>query len=123
LEFIETGRRAPREGKMGVGLRCRGVFHKRPFLPFGNRDLLDRARASAAAFAEAAGFGPYLDISPEPGRLWIFLYPGEEPIQLAQLEGGGLMCTAKTSTIGPGYHRLVVELMDRLGEDFRLRWA
>jgi hypothetical protein len=53
----------------------------------------------------------------------VFLYPGEEPIALRRREGGGLLCTAKTSTAGPGYHRLVVALMDHLAEDLGLDWA
>lgn len=49
------------------------------------------------------------------------IYPGEEPV-FVEIEGDRAIISAKTSNAGPGYHKFLVELVDRVANDLGLPW-
>lgn len=53
--------------------------------------------------------------------LFIDLHPAGESIEVYR-EKDDLVLSAKTSTVGPGYHAFVVGLLDRLGAELKLEW-
>jgi hypothetical protein len=50
------------------------------------------------------------------------LLPFEEPAEFWMREDGALVCSGKTSSLGPGYHQFLVGLLDRVGERLELDW-
>jgi hypothetical protein len=53
----------------------------------------------------------------------VFLHPVAENLELTLDRRGGIICSAKTSTCGPGYHAWVVELLERAGKNLGLAWT
>jgi hypothetical protein len=49
------------------------------------------------------------------------LHPGAEPLELIETETG-LIASANTSSVGPGYHQWLCEILDRLGAELGLEW-
>ena len=45
----------------------------------------------------------------------VTFHPAAEPVEFRLDEGEGLTASAKTSTVGPGYHAMLVELMETIG--------
>ncbi|MFK7991829.1 MAG: hypothetical protein AB8I08_37780 [Sandaracinaceae bacterium] len=64
---------------------------------------------------------PIVQRSEESPLLVAELHPAAEPIELA-LREGTLSLSAKTSTAGPGYHRLVCRLASALAEELGFVW-
>jgi hypothetical protein len=63
------------------------------------------------------------DIHSGPQCTEVFLHPAAENLQLEPDRGGGVVCSAKTSTCGPGFHIHLVELLERAGEKLGLKWT
>lgn len=57
----------------------------------------------------------------ESERAQLTLHPAEESIFFERRDNR-ILCSAKTSSAGPGYHAYVVELLDRVGREHGLRW-
>lgn len=49
-------------------------------------------------------------------------HPGEEGMVVDLLADGRVHVSVKTSTVGPGYHAFVVDLLDRMAVDMQLQW-
>ncbi|WP_163568132.1 hypothetical protein [Fodinicola feengrottensis] len=54
-------------------------------------------------------------------RLLVSLYPGAEDVEIT-LDETRLEVSGKTSTIGPGYHAYVCELLEELGAELSIGW-
>lgn len=52
----------------------------------------------------------------------VTFHPAAEPVEFRFGEGGGLTAAAKTSTVGPGYHAMLVELMGVIGPAAGIEW-
>jgi hypothetical protein len=50
------------------------------------------------------------------------LHPGAEDVEIAVPEPGRVVVSAKTSTVGPGYHAFLCDLMHRLGDAMDIGW-
>jgi hypothetical protein len=50
------------------------------------------------------------------------LHPAAEEVELSLLDSQHLTATAKTSTIGPGYHIFLCDMLKALARDFDLVW-
>ncbi len=108
-----AGRRST-VGTMALGLLLRGVSS----LP--DPDLVARVHA----FARARFGGGFVTRNvDEAGRpvLYLDLHPAAEHVALA-FEGHDLEIAANTSTVGPGYHAHVVDVVDTLAAAFRITW-
>jgi hypothetical protein len=58
------------------------------------------------------------------GRAGVFaqLHPAAEELEILVPEKGRMIATNKTSTVGPGYHIWVCDLVRQLGVDLRVTW-
>lgn len=55
-------------------------------------------------------------------QLLMRLHPAAEDIEFT-LEGGVVLASAKTSTVGPGYHAFVCDVLRELEDHLRLEWT
>lgn len=54
--------------------------------------------------------------------VWASWHPAEEWLYIELLDDGRLQAQAKTSTVGPGYHALLIEVLDRMEQELSIRW-
>ncbi len=106
---------------MGLGLRC-GTDLTPAVGPAVDDPLALFASALVRA-AEGWGLGQFVATHRSGSMLEIELHPAAEPAEAQLLEGGTLVWSAKTSGAGPGYHDLVVSLLDRVGDELGLDWS
>jgi hypothetical protein len=76
-----------------------------------------RAAIDDALLRRLARFRPGED----GGSLDVWLHPATEPIEF-RVDGDLLVCSAKTSPAGPGYHVYVVELLERMATKGGIEW-
>lgn len=75
-----------------------------------------------AAIVDDPGLYELLGVDICDGRLYIHVHPAEESIEFVVTEDGRLLCSARTSGAGPGYHAWLVGTLERLGEAFGFQW-
>jgi hypothetical protein len=69
----------------------------------------------------------WIDIQPGtryddyPG-LFVQLHPAAEEVEILVPSPGRLIVSAKTSTVGPGYHIALCKLLHRLADRFQIQW-
>lgn len=54
--------------------------------------------------------------------LEVTFHPAAEPVDFRFTDGGRMTVSAKTSTVGPGYHAMLVELLDAIGPAAGIDW-
>lgn len=106
---------------MGLGLIVRGTSRRLPRDAAAALELIGEwAQEQCAGTLRAARLGrdsretPYLALS---------FHPAAEPVQLRCPARGLLEASAKTSTVGPGYHRYVCAMLHLLSHEFDVAWA
>ena len=113
---------------MGVGLYLNGRYRS----PKG-KDAIDAWFAGVRRWLESdLGNGDFWGeflIRCRRGRthnghqaLFVDLHPAGEEVEFIVPEPGRLTVSAKTSTVGPGYHTALSQLLHRFGEDRKVRW-
>jgi hypothetical protein len=115
---------------MGVGLYLNGRYksaRKRTNNPV--RDWLTRIEAwfekdiSGDAvwgnFITCCRHGTTYDHKP---ALFVTIHPAGEEVEFIVPEPGRVLVSAKTSTVGPGYHTALCELVHRFGEKMKIDW-
>jgi hypothetical protein len=55
-------------------------------------------------------------------ELSVALHPAAPPLVLSAGDSGRVALTAETEMVGPGYHRFVGRLVERLGDDLSITW-
>jgi len=55
-------------------------------------------------------------------ELSVALHPAATPLVLSAGDSGRVALTAETEMLGPGYHRFVGRIVERLGEDLSITW-
>jgi hypothetical protein len=55
-------------------------------------------------------------------ELTVELHPAAPPLDLTASDTGRVAVTASTETVGPGYHRFVGRMLERMGTDLSLSW-
>ncbi len=63
-----------------------------------------------------------MHISEEDGVLFAMVHPLSEPLRLTWHERGEVEVETKTSTVGPGYHAWLVDLLEAVGREVGLEW-
>ncbi|MBT1706209.1 hypothetical protein [Chryseosolibacter indicus] len=66
-------------------------------------------------------FKDFLSFSNDETSLYATLHPCEEPV-VFELKHNNLICSAKTNSVGPGYHAYLVELIEKLGAALDIPW-
>jgi hypothetical protein len=54
--------------------------------------------------------------------LFVHVHPSAEEVEFTVPEPGLLAVSAKTSTVGPGYHAFLCDLLDRFSRHFHVEW-
>jgi hypothetical protein len=54
--------------------------------------------------------------------LFVFIHPAGEEVEFIVPEPGRITVSAKTSTVGPGYHTALCQLLQQFGVDRKVRW-
>ena len=54
--------------------------------------------------------------------LFCQLHPAAEELEVSLLDLNHVLVSARTSTVGPGYHIFVCDMLRKLGQEFRLTW-
>jgi hypothetical protein len=105
---------------MGLGFYLTGTF------PSGDADpviwlgrLASWLEEHAAETLESVRVGK--DSESKPG-VFASLHPAAEEIEFIVPAPGQLVTSAKTSTVGPGYHTYACDLLHRLGADLKVTW-
>ena len=107
---------------MGVGLYLTGTYTSDD-LGQSPEDWLEQAAAWFESREEEplmlCRFGPN---SSEHPTLYVQLHPCAEEIELSAPTAGVCAVIAKTSTVGPGYHIFLCDLLHALGAQFHIEW-
>lgn len=77
---------------------------------------------TALEHVEAFGLRAFFLSQLHHGKLYLQLHPAAEWVEFELLESGTLSCMAKTSTVGPGYHRYVVDVLDAIAKHLGISW-
>ena len=66
-------------------------------------------------------FKGFLSFSESENTLYATLHPCEETVRF-EYTNGNLICSAKTNSVGPGYHAYLVELIEKVGTELHIPW-
>lgn len=107
---------------MGVGLYLTGTFPSDAVEP-SPEDWLDEV----AAWLESHEEEPLMVCqrgtnSAEHPTLYVQIHPCAEDVEISVPETGLCLVTAKTSTVGPGYHIFLCDLLHAFGAHFKVEW-
>jgi hypothetical protein len=101
-----------------AGIQGRGLFRGKP-----GRDAIFRdIRQAIMDDADDPLFRRLISTSVEEHTLFVTLHPCAEPVEFVWKPAGEIVVSDKTSTVGPGYHAHVIDLLERLGRELRLQW-
>lgn len=109
---------------MGLGLLFRASLRRerRPGLSSIETATIDRLEREGGAFAASRGL-EFLFTPERVGEnsIWLRFHPGEEAVE-CRIEGDQLIISARTSSVGPGYHAYIVDFLDHLSRACGLAW-
>jgi hypothetical protein len=109
---------------MGLGIYARSQTpNLKSIFGFGLPRLLRLSdiENSTRRFAGQRGIADLMSASADQDKLEMTLHPSGEPCSF-QIEKEFTTFSAKTSTVGPGYHALIVELLSTLSAELGLKW-
>lgn len=66
-------------------------------------------------------FKDFLSFSENENVFHVTLHPCEETVSFEYVNGN-LICSAKTNSVGPGYHAYLVELIEKIGTELQIPW-
>jgi hypothetical protein len=66
-------------------------------------------------------FKDFLSFSESENAFYVTLHPCEETVSFEYVNGN-LICSAKTNSVGPGYHAYLVELLEKIGTELLITW-
>ncbi len=109
---------------MGIEVRGSAPLPKRGLLrrPVDRVTLFRQISAALPKLIDDDLMRDYAALSTEDRVLLLWLHPGSEPIEFGWEPGERVTVCAKTSSVGPGYHVFVVELLERIGARCRMTW-
>src|SRR5688572_6592187 len=67
-------------------------------------------------------FTDFLSFSESENSLYVTLHPCEETVSF-EYANDSLICSAKTNSVGPGYHAYLVELLEKVGTELQIPWT
>lgn len=67
-------------------------------------------------------FKDFLSFSENENAFYVTLHPCEETVSFEHVNGN-LICSAKTNSVGPGYHAYLVELLEKVGTELQIPWT
>jgi hypothetical protein len=63
----------------------------------------------------------FLSFSERENAFYVTVHPCEETVNF-EFVNGNLICSAKTNSVGPGYHAYLVELVEKIGTELQIQW-
>jgi hypothetical protein len=109
---------------LGVGLG--GLAQKRgliPRLPDGDRLLTDAAVWLTGEYPDAVRSTHQRTLPGGEATLAVDLHPAVAPLVITAADEGRVTATAATGVAGPGYHRFVGRILERLGSELAIDWT
>lgn len=105
---------------MGLGIYIKGEISK-PLFSFRKKSFdLSRIQDYLTAHSPSL-FKDFLIFNQSENNLYATIHPCEESVNF-ELVGDNLICSAKTNSVGPGYHAYLVELIEKLGNGLGIKW-
>jgi hypothetical protein len=108
------------EAKVGGQAQKRGLI---PRTPPSDRLLGDAAVWLAADYADAVRSTRQRTLATGETELAIDLHPAAPPLIITASETGRIAAHGETALAGPGYHRFVGRVLERLGAEVGIEWT
>jgi hypothetical protein len=105
---------------MGLGIYIKGEVSK-PLFSFRKEAFQFSAIQDYITSYSSGLFKEFLSFSEDENTLYVTLHPSEEPVYFTRSENV-IVCSAKTNSVGPGYHAYLVELIEKLGKNLKIEW-
>lgn len=106
---------------MGLGINIKGEVSKSLFSfkkkSFELSDIQDYLSSHASGL-----FKDFLSFDQDEKTLNVTLHPCEEPVYF-ELSNDIIVCSAKTNSVGPGYHAYLIEMIEKLGKELGIKWS
>jgi hypothetical protein len=109
-----------------LGVALGGLAQKRgliPRLPGGDRLLADAAVWMTGEYPDAVRSTHQRTLPGGETSLAIDLHPAVAPLVLTANDEGRVTASAVTGVAGPGYHRFVGRILERLGSELEIDWT
>jgi hypothetical protein len=109
-----------------LGVALGGLAQKRgliPRLPGGDRLLADAAVWMTGEYPDAVRSTHQRTLPGGETTLAVDLHPAVAPLILTASDEGRVTVTAATGVAGPGYHRFVGRIVERLGSELDIDWT
>ena len=109
---------------MGLGFlihgsaQGRGLLRRKP----GHAELCRRLQEAIFQAVPDPLQHRLLGFEAYPGGMEVRFHPAAEALDFGFDDDGDLMVAAKTSTVGPGYHAMLVELLEAIGPAAGIDW-
>jgi len=106
--------------------RVGGRAHKRgliPRTPAAQRLLADAATWLATEYADTVLGTVLRSVAPGQAELAVRLHPAAPPLVIAASDDGRVTAAGATAMAGPGYHRFVGRVLERLATDVGVEWT
>ena len=104
---------------MGLGFYFKAV----PKIRTSSTRILKGIGAELPTILQAAPFHDWTSVTGDDSRLNASLHPAAEDLEFFLDDGDWLICSAKTSTCGPGYHAYLIGILDQLSQQLSLSWS
>ena len=108
------------EAKVGGQAQKRGLI---PRTPPGDRLLGDAAIWLTGEYADAVRSTRQRTLENGDAELAIDLHPAARPLVITAGETGRVTVAGETAVAGPGYHRFVGRVLERLGTEVGIDWT
>ena len=109
-----------------LGVALGGLAQKRgliPRLPAGDRLLADAAVWMTGEYADAVRSTHQRTLPSGDTALAVDLHPAVPPLVLTASDSGRVSVAGDTGVAGPGYHRFVGRILERLGTEIGIDWT
>ncbi len=108
------------EARVGGQAQKRGLI---PRTPAGDRLLADAAIWMTGEYADAVRSTRQRTLDDGSHELAVDLHPAVPPLRIVALDSGRVDAVAETAVAGPGYHRFLGRVLERLGAEVGIEWT
>lgn len=109
-----------------LGVALGGLAQKRgliPRLPAGDRLLADAAVWLTGEYADAVRSTHTRTLPDGETAMAVDLHPAVPPLVLTAADSGRVTVSSETGVAGPGFHRFVGRVLERLGTEIGIDWV
>lgn len=104
---------------MGIGFQLLATLERALASPY---EILQEMEAWVKAYCVDLVPSTRIGFSETTPTLFCQLHPAAEELEVSFLDLNHIVVSARTSTVGPGYHIFVCDMLRKLGKEFRLTW-